>query len=99
MARSELKKVQECVRELNDVISLFKPDPSCSISQVQASGSQVQWTLYCKTPGGTYHGEALISGNEHTVNGSIEMQTTIPGMKHIMRTSYVITGTNRGVCQ
>ena len=29
---SELKRVRQCIKELNDVIGLFKPDPSCSVS-------------------------------------------------------------------
>jgi hypothetical protein len=99
MAQSELKKVQKCVRELNEVISLFKPDPSCSINQVQVSASQLSWKLNCKTQGGTYHGEAQLSGNERSLQGSIEMQTTIPGMKNIMRTSYIITGVSMGKCE
>jgi hypothetical protein len=99
MSQSEMKKVQKCIRELNDVISLFKPDPSCSVSHVQATDSQISWRLYCKTIGGTYHGDAKIQGNEHTQEGSVDLQTVIPGMKNILHTSYVITGKNNGVCQ
>jgi small-conductance mechanosensitive channel len=99
MPQSDLKKVQKCIREVNDVISLFKPEPSCSINQVQVSESQVRWRLYCKTQGGTYNGEAQINGDERSLQGSVDMQTTIPGMKNIMRTSYIITGINKGKCQ
>ncbi len=99
MPQSDLKKVEKCVRELNDVINLFKPEPSCSVNQVQVSASQLSWKLYCQTQGGTYHGEAQLSGDEHSLQGGIEMQTTIPGMKNIMRTSYIITGVSKGMCQ
>lgn len=99
MPQSDLKKVQKCIRELNDVISLFKPEPSCSVNQVQVSASQLSWKLYCKTQGGTYHGQAQLSGDERSLQGGIEMQTTIPGMKNIMRTSYIIAGVSMGQCQ
>ena len=99
MPQSELKKVQKCIREINDVINLFKPDPTCFVNHVQVTDSQLSWKLYCKTTGGTYEGEAQLAGNERTLNGSIAMQTAIPGMKNIMSTTYVITGANQGVCQ
>lgn len=98
MPQSDLKKVQLCVREVNDVINLFKPYPTCSVSHVQVSESQLQWQLYCKNPGGTYHGAARIDGNQHTQEGRVDMQTIIPGMKNILGTSYVISGKNWGVC-
>jgi hypothetical protein len=98
MPQSDLKKVQKCIRELNDVISLFKPQPSCSINQVQVNATELSWKLYCKTQGGTYQGEAQLSGDEHSLKGGIEMQTTIPGMKNVMRTSYIITGVSMGEC-
>jgi hypothetical protein len=99
LAQSELKKVQKCIRELNDVISLFNPDPSCSVGNVQATDTELSWRLYCKNVGGTYHGDAKIQGNERTQEGKVNLETIIPGMKNIMQTSYVITGVNLGVCQ
>ncbi len=99
MGQSDLKKVQKCIREVNDVINLFKPDPSCSVSHVQVTDSQMQWRLYCKTVGGTYHGEARLDGDERTQQGKVQLETVIPGMKNILSTSYVISGKNHGVCQ
>jgi len=99
MPQSELKKVQKCVRELNDVITLFKPEPSCSVNKVQVGATQLSWELYCKTQGGTYNGVAKLNGDERSLQGRIDMQTTIPGMKNIMSTSYVISGVSRGKCQ
>ena len=99
MPQTDLKKVQKCIRELNDVINLFKPEPTCSVNHVQVSESQLRWKLYCKNQGGTYHGDAQLSGDKNSLQGGIEMQTTIPGMKNVMRTSYIITGVSRGVCQ
>ena len=99
MPQSELKTVRKCIKEINEVISLFKPDPSCSISQVQVHASQLSWKLYCKTSGGTYHGNAKLEGNEHAIQGRVDLQTFIPGMKNVMRTAYIISGVNRGTCQ
>jgi len=99
MPQSELKTVQQCVRELNEVINLFKPDPSCSVSDVQTSASQLGWKLYCKSTQGTNHGDAKLEGNSHALRGRVDLQTVIPGMKNIMRTTYVITGKNKGPCQ
>lgn len=99
MPESELKRVQKCIKELNEVINLFKPYPSCSVSHVQVGASQLSWNLYCKTGGGTYHGDAKLEGNEHELQGRVDLQTIIPGMKNIMRTSYLISGKNKGPCQ
>jgi hypothetical protein len=99
MPQSELKKVRECIKELNEVINLFKPDPSCSVSQVQADTSHLSWKLYCKTAGGTYYGDAGLQGDKHALHGRVELQTVIPGMKNMMSTSYIISGINKGTCQ
>ena len=99
MPQSDLKKVQKCIREINDVIALFKPDPSCSVSHVELTDSELQWRLYCKTSGGTYHGQGHLEGDRRTQQGRVQLETVIPGMKNILSTSYVISGKNYGVCQ
>ena len=96
---SELKRVRQCIKELNDVIGLFKPDPSCSVSHVQADASRLSWKLYCKTSRGTYHGDASLTGNERAIQGRVELQSVIPGMKNIMSTTYLISGENKGSCR
>jgi hypothetical protein len=97
--QSELKKVRQCIKSLNQVIRLFKPDPSCSTSHVKLGPSKVSWKLSCKTDGGTDQGDAKLEGDTHALHGRVDLQTVIPGMRDVMRTSYIITGINKGPCQ
>lgn len=99
MPQAELKKVQICIRELNDVINVFKPEPSCSINSVEVGSGHVSWNLYCKSINGTHHGHAEISGDSRSLQGRVEMQTSIPGVNSMVNTTYIIRGVNQGVCQ
>ncbi|WP_455203757.1 DUF3617 domain-containing protein [Kaarinaea lacus] len=97
-AKPDLKSVQYCVKELNDLIALFKPDPKCDVHEVKKEADTLTWKLHCKNQGGTYNGDAKFSGDRGGIKGRIFMQTTIPGVRNPVVTTYKVTGTFKGDC-
>lgn len=99
MPRSELKKVQDCIKELNDVINVFKPDPACEVNDVQVTKSQLSWQLNCETRGETHRGAVKLEGDRRKIQGRLDMQTSVAGLKNVVRTTYYISGLAKGSCQ
>lgn len=99
MPRSELKKVQDCIKELNDVINVFKPAPACEVNDVQVTKNQLSWQLNCKTRGETHRGVVKLEGDMRKIQGRMDMQTSVAGLKNVVRTTYYISGLAKGSCQ
>jgi hypothetical protein len=93
-----LKRVQQCINELNDLIVLFKPDPACQVKEVNRQQSTLSWRLYCDTSGGVYRGKADFSRANRLMNGKVDLRSSIPGVGEILVTTYRAKGVYKGPC-
>jgi hypothetical protein len=98
-ANQELKRVQHCVRQLDDLITLFKPDPHCRVLDIKNTESAVSWRLYCETRGTIYRGKAEFTRDSKLLRGHLDLKSFIPGVGETMVTTYRAKGAYMGSCQ
>lgn len=94
----DLKKIEYCIKELNELISLFKPDPACAVYDVKNSEPNLSWALNCKTNKGNYRGKTKLTRSNGVIKGKLDMFTDIPGLSDTLTTTYKIRGKYKGPC-
>lgn len=99
ITKKHLKRISYCVRELNQLISLFKPMPNCEISGVEKNANSLSWQLYCANEGGAYSGQAIFTRHDNIMDGDIQLTSILQGVGSVMQTHYTIKGKFEPLCE
>ena len=94
----QLKRIEYCVTRIDELLSLFKTDPSCEISNIKLGVDSVTWQQSCSAYSGTYIGDATLARRGTDMSGKLIMRAVVPGLSKTINTTYRIDGRYKGDC-